>query len=281
MNESSSPFLYVIPVTLLAIVAAVLVHTLSHQTQTVAIQEYGTPLNYRYADIGPCTIERRNFSSLTISSFMGEYAGVKPVILVRDPSEYDYQHAFTQTVSKNALLASHGDMQVTLASSNTFSHDNIYETLTTYLTEYLDPVSLENEAGDTWYLFGDNQWPELLRTYITPEFGEAYDPVLAFGIGGHHSGVPFHIHGPGFAEVVVGAKTWFLFDVEKEPIFSSLNTTLQWYENIKPTINAQEAGLYECTIGPGDVLYFPAAWYHSTLNIGDYSVFVSTFTQGN
>jgi hypothetical protein len=36
--------------------------------------------------------------------------------------------------------------------------------------------------------------------------------------------------------------------------------------------------LIECTIGPGDLLYFPPLIYHATLNYGDYNAFVSSFT---
>ena len=35
---------------------------------------------------------------------------------------------------------------------------------------------------------------------------------------------------------------------------------------------------YECTIAPGDILYFPMKWYHSTLNLDPHTTFMSTFT---
>ena len=38
--------------------------------------------------------------------------------------------------------------------------------------------------------------------------------------------------------------------------------------------------LSECTIVPGDILYFPSGWYHATLNLNSCTAFVSTFTQG-
>ena len=34
----------------------------------------------------------------------------------------------------------------------------------------------------------------------------------------------------------------------------------------------------ECTLGPGDMIYFPDNWHHATLNMESYNVFVSTFT---
>jgi len=35
----------------------------------------------------------------------------------------------------------------------------------------------------------------------------------------------------------------------------------------------------ECTIYPGDIIYFPDMWWHATINIDDYTAFVSTFVQ--
>lgn len=35
--------------------------------------------------------------------------------------------------------------------------------------------------------------------------------------------------------------------------------------------------LWECTIGPGEMLYFPAMWMHATLNLDEYNLFVSLF----
>jgi hypothetical protein len=35
---------------------------------------------------------------------------------------------------------------------------------------------------------------------------------------------------------------------------------------------------YECTLLPGDLLYFPNNWYHATINLDPYTAFVSSFT---
>ncbi len=36
---------------------------------------------------------------------------------------------------------------------------------------------------------------------------------------------------------------------------------------------------YECTLSPGDVIYFPDMWWHATINVDSNTAFVSTFTQ--
>ena len=35
---------------------------------------------------------------------------------------------------------------------------------------------------------------------------------------------------------------------------------------------------WECTLNPGDLIYFPDQWHHATINLSPYTVFVSTFT---
>ena len=34
----------------------------------------------------------------------------------------------------------------------------------------------------------------------------------------------------------------------------------------------------ECTLNPGDLIYFPDGWHHATINLDTYTVFVSAFT---
>jgi hypothetical protein len=35
---------------------------------------------------------------------------------------------------------------------------------------------------------------------------------------------------------------------------------------------------WECTIGEGEMIYFPDGWHHATINLEKYTVFVSSFT---
>ncbi len=35
---------------------------------------------------------------------------------------------------------------------------------------------------------------------------------------------------------------------------------------------------YECTLSPGEMIYFPDGWYHATINLSQYTAFISTFT---
>lgn len=45
--------------------------------------------------------------------------------------------------------------------------------------------------------------------------------------------------------------------------------TTYWEVKLKPL---------ECTLNPGDLIYFPDGWHHATINLDVYTVFVSAFT---
>ncbi|XP_072733730.1 jmjC domain-containing protein 8 isoform X6 [Ciconia boyciana] len=68
---------------------------------------------------------------------------------------------------------------------------------------------------------------------------------------------------------------WFLYPPDKTPHFHPNETTLAWLHRTYPTLPPAERPL-ECTLRPGEVLYFPDRWWHATLNL-DTSVFISTF----
>ena len=88
-------------------------------------------------------------------------------------------------------------------------------------------------------------------------------------------GVPFHYHGPGFAETLHGRKRWFLYKPDEKPIFNPDKSTIQWLLEEYTQLNPSQMP-YECTLDPLDIIYFPDRWWHATLNV-DNAVFISTF----
>merc|ERR1711974_209306 len=93
-------------------------------------------------------------------------------------------------------------------------------------------------------------------------------PTLSFGLGASGTGVPFHQHGPVFAEVVHGKKRWFLYPPEEKPDFDPQASSLQWLTSEYPKLVAQNKTLpMDCVALPGELLYTPDGWYHATLNL--------------
>eukprot|EP00472_Partenskyella_glossopodia_P002916 CAMPEP_0197523392 /NCGR_PEP_ID=MMETSP1318-20131121/8332_1 /TAXON_ID=552666 /ORGANISM="Partenskyella glossopodia, Strain RCC365" /LENGTH=265 /DNA_ID=CAMNT_0043076069 /DNA_START=128 /DNA_END=925 /DNA_ORIENTATION=+ len=221
-----------------------------------------------------CNIERRH--RLSESEFVSEYQGIKPLVVTDINDNID----FAKELALASLKEKHGSEVVILSTSNTFSYDKVEMRFDDYIDSVVSkPHTVHKSANESLYMFGDNYQPwleELLLGYDRVPFGE--NQALSFGIGAHLSGVPFHMHGPGFSEVLSGSKRWFLYPRGMVPEFDPEKTTLNWfYERYEE--QREKGHLYECVISPGEVLYFPYGWYHATLNIGAETVFISTFTQ--
>lgn len=223
---------------------------------------------------GPCNIDIRD-RSLTQEEFLAKYAYSRPVI-IRDAADNDLFRALTH---RSRLLERYGESVVRLSSANSYSYEKRDITFASYCRDYMAPQRITTLGNETFYMFGDNdyeEWSDLLQEYKTPSYSlPGHRPALSFGLAGPGSGVPFHFHGPGFGEAVHGRKRWFLTRPDVRPQFHPNRTTLQWFLQDYPSV-IQEVEMYECTIRPGEAIYFPDKWWHATLNI-DTAVFISTF----
>uniref|UniRef100_A0A3B5PSC8 Jumonji domain containing 8 n=1 Tax=Xiphophorus maculatus TaxID=8083 RepID=A0A3B5PSC8_XIPMA len=186
---------------------------------------------------------------------------------------------FRVLCSRSSLLQRYGSLTVRLSTANTHSYRKVDVAFQDYVDRLLRPQDAAALGSETLYFFGDNnltEWQNLLDRYRAPPyFLPGRSAAYSFGIAGPGTGVPFHWHGPGFSEVIYGRKRWFLYPPDREPLFHPNRTTLSWLTDIYPDLPEAEAPL-ECTVRPGEVLYFPDRWWHATLNL-DTSVFISTF----
>ncbi|XP_062041579.1 jmjC domain-containing protein 8 isoform X1 [Lepus europaeus] len=220
-----------------------------------------------------CTVERR--ADLSYAEFVQRYAFQRPVVLrgLTDNSR------FRALCSREKLLASFGGRVVRLSTANTYSYRKVDLPFQEYVERLLRPQDPASLGNDTLYFFGDNnftEWASLFGHYAPPPYGLlGTAPAHSFGVAGAGTGVPFHWHGPGYSEVIYGRKRWFLYPPEKTPQFHPNKTTLAWLRDTYPGL-APAARPLECTISAGEVLYFPARWWHATLNL-DTCVFISTF----
>lgn len=81
------------------------------------------------------------------------------------------------------------------------------------LQEYLEGMRAQSHSkhgNETFYLFGPAQevskdLEPVIAKYQPPRLASP-DLAYSFGIGAPGSGVPFHVHGQGWSEVVHGAK---------------------------------------------------------------------------
>lgn len=128
-------------------------------------------------------------------------------------------------------------------------------------------------------LFGDTQgaeWDAFLRNFDLPRLPHADTSALSFGLGKRLSGVPMHTHGAVYADLMHGRKRWFLYPPGTRFEFDPNASQLQWLNNVYPRLPERLAPL-ECTCRPGETLYIPSQWWHATLNLDAWTVFMSSF----
>lgn len=222
---------------------------------------------------GPCNIEVLDY--LSQQEFLEKYAYLKPFI-VKNPND---NSEFKKHSRKENMLKEFGGKKIRLSSANTYSYQKLDVTLEQYVTKIMKPQNLDTPGNETFYWFGDNnhtEWADVFSAYRPPDLNVPnLGPAYSYGAADAGTGVPFHFHGPGFSEVIFGSKRWFLYPPSEEPVFNPNLTTLHWLVQEYPKLASIDKPL-ECTIRPGEALYFPDRWWHATLNIKS-SVFISTF----
>jgi Cupin-like domain len=248
-------------------------------------------------DTHPCTVRRYSDAQWHATSFR-KYGGRRSYGVL--PSLYHEPVVLQRRRSVNAALRNrtHRDtilsyfaanFTVTLSSSNALSEHRRTILFSDYLDESWKAIETTPQqwSNESWYLFGETytkQWREFLHPYILPpcEMCVAEKVALSFGIGNRGSGVQWHVHGPGFSEALHGRKHWVLYpptrsnssDKTKQQ-FHKDQSSRQWMEYVYPTVLVKPL---ECTLEPGDIIYFPNQWWHATINLDRYTAFISTFT---
>eukprot|EP01063_Lacrimia_lanifica_P003008 TRINITY_DN11621_c0_g1_i1.p3 TRINITY_DN11621_c0_g1~~TRINITY_DN11621_c0_g1_i1.p3 ORF type:complete len:290 (+),score=90.43 TRINITY_DN11621_c0_g1_i1:51-920(+) len=231
-------------------------------------------------DTDVCTIERRHINDLSAREFAEYYWDDRPVVL--EGFDRNRETTFPAMCARDTMLAFYGTLPIVLSSANKNSYEKKTITLAEYVAEFMKAPPVVKLGKTTWYHFGNNDhaaWPELFECYQRPtEYMKDPDHyAYSFGIGAGGTGVPFHTHGPVFNEVVFGRKRWWLKPPGPEPAFEGDESALQWlYRFYARGVKEAREGVLECVLGPGEVLFVPGMWHHSTLNIGD-TIFMATF----
>lgn len=163
-------------------------------------------------------------------------------------------------------------------------------TLREYMNEWL-PREISRNAEDNIYIFGEfgDQWEPLRAVYKIPPCVACSRKSVAItiGLGGEHSGAPWHFHNAAFVEVFHGAKHFAMLppgdlaiqDIDEVMQFDASLSQYHWHLEERPRLEqmGKLAALQECTVRPGELLYFPDGWHHGVVNFGPYTAFVSSF----
>lgn len=263
-----------------------LVLTVNSEEASCNVEHEGQSISpYRWVpeEEHPCSIPRLSMQELEARFGPGGLTSLYPTPIIIERGVKGSNERFFNMTSLQGIVDSLPiNFEVTLSSSNSFSAHRRTIPLSQYLEEILEtgettPDRLSNE---TWYLFGEtysDEWKQLLKHYQLPPCQTCVASLVAlsFGIGNRGSGVQWHVHGPGFAEALWGRKHWVLYPPDQIPEFHPDQTSRNWMEYTYPTLKNLP---YECTLNPGELIYFPNMWWHATINLDPYTSFVSSFT---
>ena len=170
--------------------------------------------DYSKVSKGPCNVPVES-ASLSQSEFLKKYAYNSPVIIRRSAEEIEKNKLFTEKCQLDNILNDYGEKYVTVSTANTYSYKKFSMKLSDYLNQYVIPYERIDDSvlpkikygNETWYFFGENnnEWKSLLNLYDRPKYNlPNHEHAYSFGIAAGLTGVPFHFHGPGFAETVLG-----------------------------------------------------------------------------
>lgn len=118
----------------------------------------------------PCNIKKVFVKSTEETGNIIKKFPQEPVIFV---GARDRNQVLAKAASRKTLRELHGNTMVTLASSNTYSHDTVDMTMAEYLDmlERDAHVSTDARANETFYLFGNNfsdLFKRLEKHYVLP-----------------------------------------------------------------------------------------------------------------
>jgi len=196
----------------------------------------------------PCGVARR--MNITLEEFERDYLDKLPVVF----SDLGANAAFRDRCDRARLVQEWGNHEITLSSANSYSYDKERTTLAHYVADMMGPQD-ERDGRHTFYHFGDHQ-PSftLLDAYVLPRVHRGQTPSLSWGLAGDVSGVPFHVHGPVYAEVLHGRKHWLITAPDERPQFDPDEPPVHWMQRYLAG-NQPQPGLMQCTLQPGEILY--------------------------
>jgi hypothetical protein len=229
--------------------------------------QYHPPPSWNIHDEHPCNVPK-----WTEAEFAARFPNNSFPTLFPEPFIVRNSNAAFQKESQpDSIVQLFGKDSIDLPFANLFSMAGKTITLEDYI--HLPETSSFDKAGEKLYMLTrlDN-----FTTYKPPP-GSANISDQRFGIGAVGSGAQWHAHGPGFCEVLHGRKHWALLE-SGAPEFDRQYPSRHWFDYLYSKWDNREK-LWECTLGPGDAIYFPNNWWHTTVNLDPYTAFVSTFYQ--
>ena len=211
-------------------------------------------------DVAACSIDRR--PTIDVPTFLSEYFQRKPLILTNATDTTAARERWTL----GYLRETYGEKKVSLGSPYA---ETVLEQpkRRERLGSFIERLQAGRVGGGAEYI-----WHTVSRGFLNAEDASLWSPFEAFGrgeteagegavplfaLGGPDSGIPFHFHKDGYAEVLWGRKLWALYPPSSvAPAHNMHSTHSEWIRKVLPEL-APDARPVHCVQNPGEIYYIP------------------------
>jgi len=223
-------------------------------------------------------------TDITLEEFNKNYFYKKPLLIVPTESYAQHHRSTRHKWARKEFIRRYGNLPValgTLHSLTVYGAGKIDIPLEEYLKQLRNETSI---IKDKYYLFDRSSFFQTAADMLTeykkhPIFdlnnNPAYETATTLALGPTKSGINFHFHKDGWNEVLFGRKRWFFYPPSITPPngYNSHEPVYKWYDENYATLVANKSDAHrhpiECFQYPGEIMYVPEGWFHSTINIGE------------
>eukprot|EP00300_Choanocystis_sp_HF-7_P016618 c19467_g1_i3.p1 GENE.c19467_g1_i3~~c19467_g1_i3.p1 ORF type:complete len:600 (+),score=70.84 c19467_g1_i3:333-2132(+) len=160
------------------------------------------------------------------------------------------------------------------------------------LGDYLDYMERVGGIEKIPFWMHDTAWPASVRemfksqvddiSLVTKTCKRSQPPPnisnFQFMVAPRYSGSPPHFHFTAANVLIHGRKRWFLFPPGRS--FYSTRQPYDWIQTDYPELVQANKAPFECIQVPGDLLYVPEGWTHSTISVKDTIGYALLYTSG-
>jgi hypothetical protein len=225
-----------------------------------------SPSSWNIHDEHPCNVPKWTEAEFAARFPNNSFPTLYPEPFIVRNSNPAFQK---ETLPENVAKVLGGDT-VELPRSRLYAMGNDTVSVEDYIRSP-ETTSADKAMDKHYMLIRIDNW-----TSYQPPPGSANISDQRFGIGAVGSGAQWHVHGPGFCEVLHGRKHWALLESGK-PEYDNQYPSRHWFDYYYAKWSKRDEKLWECTVGPGDAIYFPNSWWHTTVNLDPYTAFVTNF----
>ena len=237
-----------------------------------------------------CDLRRVDARTLTQDEFRADYQGREPLLLTHAASSWA---AVASWATPSLITAAHGDVELQLQDPQLLTKKGTFAPMVSVLplADYLENLSAERQPffRNRWHSLTDRVLADVNFSSVPTRSVRSHHILSLGGVG---TGVGFHSHSESWLAQIQGRKFWSLArslgpgwqtkhgcewatQASASKNGASKNGAIKkgasknggggddepWYLEM---MGLRERPLHQCVVDPGDAIYIPTGWYHST-----------------